>query len=331
VNWAPHNPAPHAGMVRLWCLEAFAHGAEVVSIFRWRQAPFGQEQMHAGLLSPDGRGTTALDEFSRVANEAGALSRTSEPAPVALAFDYESAWAYEIEPQGEEFSYFDLVFDAYRALRRLGLSVDIIGPDLDGLAGRKLVVVPGLFHLSERARTALANTGAQVLLGPRTGAKTKNFQIPSTLPPGLGAQSLDVTVKAVESLRPDTPVAAGDGAFRLWREFIEVGDAAVAQDHAEDGHPTGARQGNISYIAGWPDPMLWRSILLEAATKAHLQTVELTDGLRVQDCGEHRMVFNYSPDPKNIETLVGAGLIFGSSPLAPFDVALARKGSTPGS
>ncbi|MEM9224828.1 MAG: beta-galactosidase, partial [Pseudomonadota bacterium] len=47
VNWAPHNPAPHAGMVRLWCLEAFAHGAEVVSIFRWRQAPFGQEQMHA--------------------------------------------------------------------------------------------------------------------------------------------------------------------------------------------------------------------------------------------------------------------------------------------
>ncbi len=53
VNWARHNPAPMAGMVRLWTLEAMAHGAELVSYFRWRQAPFGQEQLHAGLLRPD--------------------------------------------------------------------------------------------------------------------------------------------------------------------------------------------------------------------------------------------------------------------------------------
>ena len=53
VNWAPHNPAPLPGMVRLWSWEAFAHGAEAVCYFRWRQAPFAQEQMHAGLLRPD--------------------------------------------------------------------------------------------------------------------------------------------------------------------------------------------------------------------------------------------------------------------------------------
>jgi len=53
VNWAPFNPAPLPGMARLWAWEAFAHGAETVSYFRWRQAPFAQEQMHAGLLRPD--------------------------------------------------------------------------------------------------------------------------------------------------------------------------------------------------------------------------------------------------------------------------------------
>jgi beta-galactosidase GanA len=37
------NPA--RGMMRLWTLDAHAHGAEVVSYFRWRQAPFAQEQM----------------------------------------------------------------------------------------------------------------------------------------------------------------------------------------------------------------------------------------------------------------------------------------------
>ena len=53
-------------MVRLWTIEALAHGAEVVSYFRWRQAPFAQEQMHAGLnlprsheLSPGGREAAA--------------------------------------------------------------------------------------------------------------------------------------------------------------------------------------------------------------------------------------------------------------------------------
>ena len=62
VNWAPWNPVPKPGMVRLWTWEALAHGAEVVSYFRWRQAPFAQEQFHAGLnlpglqeLSPGGR------------------------------------------------------------------------------------------------------------------------------------------------------------------------------------------------------------------------------------------------------------------------------------
>src|SRR6185436_1752930 len=53
VNWARWNPSPAPGMVRLWAWEALAHGAEVVSFFRWRQAPFAQEQMHAGLNRPD--------------------------------------------------------------------------------------------------------------------------------------------------------------------------------------------------------------------------------------------------------------------------------------
>ena len=64
VNWAPYNPAPLPGMVRFWALEAFAHGAEVVSFFRWRQAPFGQEQYHSGLNLPTGEADSACAEIS---------------------------------------------------------------------------------------------------------------------------------------------------------------------------------------------------------------------------------------------------------------------------
>ena len=74
VNWAPWNPAPHPGMVRLWSHEAFAHGAEVVSYFRWRQAPFAQEQFHAALNRPDGSPDQAYFEASSVKRELAAFA-----------------------------------------------------------------------------------------------------------------------------------------------------------------------------------------------------------------------------------------------------------------
>ena len=54
VVWIEGLPSARMdGMVRLWTWQALAHGAEVVSYFRWRQAPFAQEQMHTGLHRPD--------------------------------------------------------------------------------------------------------------------------------------------------------------------------------------------------------------------------------------------------------------------------------------
>ena len=81
VNWAAWNPIPKAGMVRLWTWEAFAHGAEVVSFFRWRQAGFAQEQMHAGLLRSDGSDAEGLAEVTRVGTRAGRIGRDGRNPP----------------------------------------------------------------------------------------------------------------------------------------------------------------------------------------------------------------------------------------------------------
>jgi len=123
VNWAPWNPSPAKGAVRLWTYEAFAAGAEVVSYFRWRQAPFAQEQMHEALLLPTVEPNEAYHVVAQISQELTKLDAhvETERSAIALVFDYESEWAWNIQPHGQDFSYLELVMTFYRGLRRAGL------------------------------------------------------------------------------------------------------------------------------------------------------------------------------------------------------------------
>ena len=302
VNWAPYNPAPRDGMVRLWTLEAMAHGAEVVSYFRWRQAPFAQEQMHTGLLRPDSSEAEGYAEASAVMRDLNGIDwQDTARADVALVFDYASCWAWEVQPQGAQFSYFQSVFEAYRSLRRLGLNVDIVPPDTPDLKGRKLVMIPALFAWNDALTGALEDFDGHVLLGPRTGSKTPEFSIPAALPPDLPPHMLDMKVLRVESLRPDMPVAVeGGGAFVGWREYTEGGAVAL---RCQDGIPALISQERVFYLAGRPDDELAGRALAVIAEAAGLKTCALPEGLRVRRRGDVTFVFNYDDRAHDLSVL----------------------------
>ncbi len=295
VNWAPYNPDPLPGMARLWAWEAFAHGAEAVCYFRWRQAPFAQEQMHAGLLRPDSAPAQAFGEAGQVAQELALMPEVGTArADVALVFDYASDWAWQIQPQGRGFSHFWLVFHIYKGLRRLGLNVDILPPDTADLSAYKLVLAPGLFTLSEPLKAALAAHEGTAILGPRTNSKTANFAIPVPLPPGL--PGLDAVVARVESLPPDVPVPLAEGgALVNWREKLEGGAEVV--EVSEDGWPALVASGRLHYLAGWPDETALNRILQRACAAEGIETDPLPEGLRRRDTATHRFLFNYNPVP----------------------------------
>lgn len=293
VNWAPFNPAPLPGMVRLWTWEAFAHGAEVVSYFRWRQAPFAQEQMHAGLLRPDDAPAPGLTEAAEVARELAAMPEVAmAPARVALIFDYPSEWAWSVLPQGADFSYFRLMLDAYRGLRRSGLSVDILPSTIEDLSGYSLVLAPGLATPPAALKKALGGTMA--IIGPRSNAVTADLTIPSPMGPDL--PGLDCTVSHVESLPPGCarPVSGG-GRVLHWAETLE--GAAETTLRYEDGTAFMMHSGNTAYIGGWPDATLWDRIIRQAAARAGLETRQMPEGLRCRDTATHRFYFNYGPTP----------------------------------
>ena len=328
VNWADHNPAPRDGMVRLWTWEAFAHGAEVVSYFRWRQAPFAQEQMHAGLLRPDGGETGACRAARILAEELAGLDLPpSGPAPVAIVFDYASSWAWETQPQGRDFDYFALVFDFYRALRARGLSVDFLPADTGDLSPYRLVVIPGLFAWNDKLVAALAGFSGTVLAGPRSGSKTEHFSIPERLPPDLPAELMDAVVSQVESLPAACRVAVpGGGALKFWREFLEPGPQAGVALESEDGVPVMLSQGRFHYLGGWPDEALLSALIERLGEEAELPLLALPDGLRLRRDDAVTYAFNYGDTAVDLTDIgITGDFKLGTPELAPAGVAIVQE------
>jgi beta-galactosidase len=327
VNWAHWNPAPLPGMVRLWSWEAFAHGAGCVSYFRWRQAPFAQEQMHAGLNTPDNQLDLGGTEASVVAKEIEQVleadGESSVAAKVALVWDYEAKWLFEIHPQGADFHYPRFGFEYYSALRSLGLDVDVIpvGAPLDGY---KMIVVPPLPVVPADFADRLAASGAQVVLGPRTGSKTVNLTIPATLPPGEGIQKLiPVRVWRVESMRPNVSEKVGQrGEARHWRDFIETSNGVKIEATFADGHPAIVRNGSVLYLASFFDETLTRDIFLDVAKAAGLDAGPLAEGIRISRRGGLTYVFNYNATPYKIPA--AASFIVGHEEVEPQGVAIYR-------
>ncbi len=324
VNWAHHNPSPAPGMVRLWTWEALAHGAEVVSYFRWRQFPQAQEQFHAGLHRPDFQPDVGFFEAEQVTQElAGLALPPTQPAPVALVFDYEADWVYQIQPQGQEFRYRDLVWLFYQALRRLGLDVDFVRPG-GSLEGYRLVVVPSSPILRRPMLEALGTTPAAVVLGPRTGSKTEALGIPPELPPGALQALLPLKVVRVESLRPGVELEVAWNGQRypcaLWREWVE--SALNPSGCFPDGKGALFQHRHLHYLAFWPSLDFLQAYLGHLAAALGLPVQRLPEGLRLRRRGPWTFAFNYGPIPQPAPVPLGARYVMGGPVVAPYNLSI---------
>jgi len=327
VNWAPYNPVPAPGMVKLWAIEAHAHGADVCSYFRWRQAPFAQEQMHAGLNLPNGHELSPGGHEAKAAAKdlarLGELPATNR-APVALVYDYEGIWATQIQPQGASFNAVELIFRWYEAIRRLGVDVDFVRPGAS-LQSYELILVPCLPIVSDSAERALAAATGVVVFGPRAGSRTREFSIPDNLPPGPLANLIAMRVIEVSSMRPGIRVGVSgaiSGAAERWREHIEAQGETLAC--FEDGAPALVANGRRLYAGFWPDAEALASLMTFATLRAGLETHALPEPIRIRRRGDLLFVFNYGGEAWSVPSFAGQSL-FGAREAPPHGYAVFRQ------
>ena len=330
VNWADNNPRPAPGMVRLWTLEAFAHGADCVSFFRWRQAPFAQEQMHAGLLRPDNSKAAAWREVEQAIAEVALLDlhvEKKQKASVAIVTGAESYWVSDIERQSESYNFDDVQFDYYHALRSIGVSVDFISTNMD-LNAYSLVIVPGLPIIDEAFIDSCEQSRATFLFGPRSGAKTHEFRIPAKLAPGPLQRIAPLRVLSVETLRPDCADSLSwNGKLyesRIWREELDAPDAEALAAY-EDGSPAVVRYGRIHYVGSLTGIEFLQDFLRQLCNELDIETLSVAEDVRVERRGNLVFAFNYSDQSQDLQLSKDSEVLLGERRVQPRDVTVWKR------
>lgn len=308
VNWADYNAQPIAGAPKFWGMEAAAHGAELISYFRWQQPTFAQEQMHMALNYPNGDPTPTYFEVQQLAKELKNLDLSQkQSAEVALVFDYASCWSIDNQPQADSYNALQVAMSYYSALRKLGLNIDILPPNSD-VNKYKLVVIPAaIFPMPDTAKTLGEN--ACLVLGPRSGSKTNNHHLPIDFGPAHWQRLIPLQVVTVDSIRPDTTIdieienSTHRYEAHTWIEQIDSQLIPLASTTDGRGiwyqHHT--NENIVHYVAALCNQALVDKIISDACEDAQITTQPLINGLRLRKNGRLTFAFNFGPSTVNLE------------------------------
>jgi beta-galactosidase len=329
VNWAHHNPRPEKGMVRLWSWQAFAHGADCVCYFRWRQASFAQEQMHAGVKRNDNSKAQAWYEIEQMRDElkqTGIEFGDSVDTKVAMVMSTENQWVTEIERQGDSYIHQQVEFAYYSSLRQLGMDVDFISVDSD-LSQYELVIAPCLPIIPEHFIQACKNSNARVIFGPRSGGKTNEFHLAPNLPPGVIQQLLPAKILSTETLRPDCAESLSyqgkNYESTMWREELAPAPETQVIAKYHDDSPAIVAADNTYYIATLTCDEFLKAFFKSMATELNIAHIELPKDVRLARRGQYHYFFNYSGH--NIGLPVTSGdYVLGSSNIGPYGVSIVK-------
>ncbi|MBP3569708.1 MAG: beta-galactosidase [Lachnospiraceae bacterium] len=253
-NFRMVHATPKPGRLRLWTLQAIAHGADFVSFFRWRTCTFGTEIYWHGLHDYDNRPnrrTAELCETHKDIQKLQPLCGKEYFAEAAILKDYDNMW------DGEEdlwHSEVDRISNDgwFRAFQKKHVPFDFkyVTEDttLDELKKYKLLVYPHPTIFTEKRAALLkayAEQGGTVIFGCRTGYKKLNGSCYMMPMPGYAAELVGAEVEEFTFLSPYDEA-----------QFVTIGDIKISAPcfndvlTMTDGEAIGTFDSN--YYAGKP-------------------------------------------------------------------------------
>ncbi len=171
VNWREVNKLKKPGVHELSAVLALAHGADSIQYFQWRKSRGASEKLHGAVVDHYGKEDTRVfrevSQCGKLLEKLAPLAGSDVKAEAALLYDWENFWAIEhLQGWRQPRLYDETALQHYRALRKLGLPVDIVDEECD-FRGYRIVAAPMLYLLragvAERLKQFVADGGTLVL------------------------------------------------------------------------------------------------------------------------------------------------------------------------
>lgn len=326
ISWQARGIAKRPGEMRRNSLAHVARGSDSVLFFQWRASRSGAEKWHSAMLPHGGTGTRLWRDVVALGEDVRRLApvRGSRvTAEVAIAWDWESYWALELEwrPTGD-LAFRERVDAFYEALWREHVTVDFVHPSAD-ISAYKVVLLPSSYLLTESSAKNLqryVEGGGHLLVSYFSGIVDEYDTVHEGPYPGALRELLGVSVEEFHPLREhETVTLTGGGTGRIWSERVRL-ERARAEQHFADGpdaghpaytsHASGA--GTARYLAAGLSAAGLRPLLAALLDRAGVSRPrDLPENLELVRRGAHTFLINHGPAPATVPGLPGTDLLTG--------------------
>lgn len=227
-SWAPMGRTPAPGMIKGYSLQAFAHGADTVVHFRWRNAAGGAEMHWHGLIDHSNVPGRRFEEFKELCREAKKLCNvrdTQIKSDVAILYSPEDEYAFKIQPQSGDMYYMEQPMLFHSAFMKYGVNVDVISQKAD-ISGYKVVVAPEMYVTDEKVVKSLydfAEKGGTVILTDRSGVKDEYNKCIMAQLPTVYRELIGAYVEEYDPMGWDKGrIEFTDGAVYSCRQWCDI-------------------------------------------------------------------------------------------------------------
>ena len=154
TNWQEVSKLKRPGMLMATSFQSIAHGSDGAMYFQMRKSRGAEEKFHGAVLDHyDGNDTRTFRDVCETGvmlEAVGSVSGSVTTAKAAVVFDWENRWAVEGAkgPRNAGMYYRESVEKSYRALRHMGLNVDIVDQSCE-LDAYQFVAAPMVYLFRE--------------------------------------------------------------------------------------------------------------------------------------------------------------------------------------
>ena len=312
--WRPITRALEPGMLEGYGLQAVAHGADLLSFFRWRTAVSGAEMFCYGLLNHDNQPNRRTEELKELISRLAKMPQLSETtlnSRTAMLYSADQEFSFHTQAQSEGFAYWTQLRLFHEACINLGVNIDIL-PEGHSLDGYQVLIVPTWFVTDKKIVKQIENFaagGGTVIITNRSGVKDKTGScilgdpLPTLFRPLCGCRVND-TDAIGPSWQRIRSIHGGEFRITSWCDLLELETAeplAKYTDRFYAGTPAITvnhyGSGLVYYVGTVGEKAMYRWLLLEIFHSQGIKVMELLpEGIestvRSGPGGSYRFFFN---------------------------------------